>query len=169
MSNKYIKLENLAYYDSSIKEYINNNIGAGNGVAIYDDYSHFPSTQGEEIVVCAKNNYFDTNNNLYSSGFYYWDISNSIYVKIDEFWGGILGKPFEDIDSSHFEIDGNGKLKIQQTILDDLQIRLDKKLENGDIVQGENITITTDANGKIKINCDIAVGKITTTDILSLF
>ena len=64
MSNKYIKLENLAYYNGKIKEYINNNIGAGNGVAIYDDYSHFPSIQGEEIVVCAKNNYFDTNNNF---------------------------------------------------------------------------------------------------------
>ena len=50
MSNKYIKLENLVFYDSKIKEYINNNIGAGNGVVIYDDYSKLPIDLTEKTI-----------------------------------------------------------------------------------------------------------------------
>ena len=50
MSDKFIKLENLAYYDGKIKEYISNNIGTGNGVVIYDDYSKLPSNLTEKTI-----------------------------------------------------------------------------------------------------------------------
>ena len=59
MSNKYIKLENLAYYDGKIKEYISNNIGTGNGIEIYDDYSKLPLDITEKTIAYCENDYVD--------------------------------------------------------------------------------------------------------------
>ena len=70
MSNKYIKLENLGYYDGKIKEYISNNIGTGNGVAIYDDYSKLPTDLTEDTIAYCKNDYVDNT-----------DVDNSITYK----------------------------------------------------------------------------------------
>ena len=59
MSDKFIKLENLAYYDGKIKEYISNNIGGNNGVAIYDDYSKLPTDLTEKTIAYCENDYVD--------------------------------------------------------------------------------------------------------------
>ena len=50
-----------------------------------------------------------------------------------------------------------------------LQEEIDKKLENNNFIQGENITIVTDVNGDLKIDCDINFEEVTEDDILALF
>ena len=83
MSNKYIKLENLAYYDSNIKKYISNNIGAGNGVVIYDDYSQLPTGLTEDTIAYCKNDYIDNTSTMtYNKGLYFYNINNSTWELI---------------------------------------------------------------------------------------
>ena len=50
-----------------------------------------------------------------------------------------------------------------------LKEKIDKKLENNNFIQGENITIATDVNGDLKIDCDINFEEVTEDDILALF
>ena len=86
MSNKYIKLENLAHYDSKIKEYISNNIGVGNGVAIYEDYSKLPTDLTEKTIAYCENDYADTiSTTTYDKGFYFYntDISKWKLITIN--------------------------------------------------------------------------------------
>ena len=83
MSNKYIKLENLAYYDSNIKKYISNNIGTGNGVVIYDDYSQLPTGLTEDTIAYCKNDYIDNTSTMtYDKGLYFYNINNSTWELI---------------------------------------------------------------------------------------
>ena len=83
MSNKYIKLENLAYYNGKIKEYINNNIGTGNGVAIYEDYSKLPTDLTEDTIAYCKNDYVDNtdvdNPITYKKSLYYYNEDNAVW------------------------------------------------------------------------------------------
>ena len=86
MSDKFIKLENLAYYDGKIKEYISNNIDTGNGVAIYDDYSHLPTDLTEKTIAYCENDYVDNtdvdNPITYSKGFYFYEVDTSTWKNI---------------------------------------------------------------------------------------
>ena len=50
-----------------------------------------------------------------------------------------------------------------------LKEKIDKKLESNNFIQGENITIATDVNGDLKIDCDINFEEVTEDDILALF
>ena len=50
-----------------------------------------------------------------------------------------------------------------------LKEEIDKKLENNNFIQGENITIATDVNGDLKIDCDIIIEEVTENDIDAWF
>ena len=50
-----------------------------------------------------------------------------------------------------------------------LKEKIDKKLENNNFVQGENIRIATDVNGDLKIDCDIIIEEVTEDDIDAWF
>ena len=50
-----------------------------------------------------------------------------------------------------------------------LKEKIDKKLENNNFIQGENITIATDVNGDLKIDCDIIIEEVTEDDIDAWF
>ena len=127
MSNKYIKLENLIYYDSKIKEYISNNIGTSNGVVIYDDYSKLPNDLTEDTIAYCEGDYVEvvtdgTNDNIISEttrskGFYLYDNVLSAWRIISEF-------------------DEN---------------KLDSYIKKEKLVKGDNIEIETDTENNIII------------------
>ena len=50
-----------------------------------------------------------------------------------------------------------------------LKEKIDKKLESNNFIQGENITIATDVNGDLKIDCDIIIEEVTENDIDAWF
>ena len=81
MSDKYIKLENLAYYDGKIKEYISNNIGTGKGIEIYDDYSKLPLDITEKTIAYCESDYVDSAGvTTYEKGLYFYNINLIIKV-----------------------------------------------------------------------------------------
>ena len=50
-----------------------------------------------------------------------------------------------------------------------LKEEIDKKLESDNIVSGDNITVTTNVDGNVEINCDISLEHATNDDIDALF
>ena len=50
-----------------------------------------------------------------------------------------------------------------------LKEEIDKKLESSNIVSGDNITVTTNVDGNVEINCDISLEHATNDDIDALF
>ena len=125
MSNKFIKLENLAYYDGKIKEYISNNIGTGNGVVIYDDYYKLPTDLTEDTIAYWEEDYVDSTTNddgttsevIYNKGFYIYDLLITKWKTIYDF-----------------------------------DLILDKYIKKEKLVAGENINIEMDAENNIVIN-----------------
>ena len=128
MSNKFIKLENLAYYDGKIKEYINNNIGTGNGIEIYDDYSQLPTDLTEKTIAYCEEDYIETITNddgtasevIYNKGFYIYDLLTTKWKTIYDF-----------------------------------DLILDGYIKKEKLVAGENIDIEMDAENNIIINSSI--------------
>ena len=50
-----------------------------------------------------------------------------------------------------------------------LKEEIDKKLESSNIMSGDNITVTTNVDGDLKIDCDITLEYATNDDIDTLF
>ena len=101
-TEKIINLDLLTYYDSKIKEYISNNTGTGNGVAIYDDYSKLPNDLTEDTIAYCKNDYVDNtdvdNPITYFKGFCLYDTTNNK-------WTLVKGCLFETEDITEAELD----------------------------------------------------------------
>ena len=97
-----IKLENLVFYDGKIKEYISNNIGNGNGVVIYDNYSNLPNDLLEDTIAYCKNDYTDStdvnNTVVYNSGLY-------VYILSETKWNYINKEQFEIEEVTEDDID----------------------------------------------------------------
>ena len=97
-----IKLENLVFYDGKIKEYISNNIGNANGVAIYDNYSKLPNDLLEDTIAYCKNDYTDNtdinNTVVYNSGLY-------VYIFSETKWNYINKEQFEIEEVTEDDID----------------------------------------------------------------
>ena len=79
-TEKIINLDLLTYYDSKIKEYIDEKTTSGNGVAIYDDYSKLPTDLTEKTIAYCENDYIDNTDVddpiTYNKGWYLFDSSS---------------------------------------------------------------------------------------------
>lgn len=108
-----------------------NGSGDDGGVAVYNDYSEFPTTIEEDVLVYAKNNYtIPSGATTYLSGLYLANATTGAYVlltsssdKVD--WtDGINSKPFERLNSDHFEVDADDVLSIKDSIHDTINVKL---------------------------------------------
>ena len=102
MSNKFIKLENLAFYDGKIKEYIDGKTTGGKVIEIYDDYSKLPTDVTADTIAYCKNDYTDNtdinNTVVYNSGLY-------VYIFSEAKWNYINKEQFEIEEVTEDDID----------------------------------------------------------------
>ena len=154
-SNDYLNNPKGLYYgDLTSNTYsLISNSNNGSGIEIYNDYSQFPNTLQKDSIIFAKEDVV-INGVTLLKGLYCYNATNSLYFRIEDRWGQLQDKPFDDIDNTYFEVNTNGLLVLSKTWLDVMNNRfnlIETVLQNVPLIDDTSTTSATSTWSVFKI------------------